>query len=369
MLGIARFAYTSMIPAMEQGAGLTPDVAGWLAAINYAGYMLGAMIAMLLSDLQLKDRLFRIGLVVAIVSTLGMGLTEQVWLWSLFRFIAGLSSAAGLLICSGLIMNWLIRHHFKSELGVHFSGLGLGIVVSALAAQAMAGHLAWDDQWLLLGMLALLLALPAWRWIPRPDSAPDTIHGQRLVDRPPSAAFQWLLMAAYFCAGWGYVIHATFIVAIVERLHPGLGQWAFVLVGATAAPGVILWDVIAARIGVLNALLAAYLLQAIGIFLPLWSDAFAALVASALLYGFTFIGIVGLVLSMAGRFYPTRPARLMGRMTLSYGVAQIAAPAIAGMLAARSGDFRQGILSAGVFMLLGMALIALLKRFPDLKEW
>ncbi len=128
----------------------------------------------------------------------------------------------------------------------------------------------------------------------------------------------------------------------------------------------MLGAVIAARIGVLIALLAAYLLQAIGIFLPLWSDAFAALVASALLYGFTFIGIVGLVLSMAGRFYPTRPARLMGRMTLSYGIAQIAAPAIAGMLAARSGNFDQGILSAGLIMLIGLMLIASLKRLSDL---
>ena len=36
--------------------------AGWLAAINYAGYLTGALIASQISDLVLKDRLYRIGM-------------------------------------------------------------------------------------------------------------------------------------------------------------------------------------------------------------------------------------------------------------------------------------------------------------------
>jgi hypothetical protein len=42
-----------------------------------------------------------------------------------------------------------------------------------------------------------------------------------MEDRPPSALFMRIFMAAYFCAGVGYVVSATFIVAIVDRL-PGL---------------------------------------------------------------------------------------------------------------------------------------------------
>jgi hypothetical protein len=44
--------------------------------------------------------------------------------------------------------------------------------------------------------------------------------------------------------------------------------------------------------------------------------------------------MVSLVLTMAGRYYPTRPAKMMGKMTLSYGAAQIIGPAITGWLAA-----------------------------------
>src|SRR5450830_1046590 len=96
VLGVARFSYTPLLPLMQQQAGLGVAAAGWLAAINYAGYLSGAIIASLISDLVLKDRLYRIGMVLAIISTAVMGLTTNVIVWALSRYVAGLSSAAGM---------------------------------------------------------------------------------------------------------------------------------------------------------------------------------------------------------------------------------------------------------------------------------
>ncbi len=42
VLGVARFSYTPLLPLMQQQAGLGVAEAGWLAAINYAGYLSGA---------------------------------------------------------------------------------------------------------------------------------------------------------------------------------------------------------------------------------------------------------------------------------------------------------------------------------------
>lgn len=83
--------------------------------------------------------------------------------------------------------------------------------------------------------------------------------------------------------------------------------------------------------------------------------------AGAALFGGTFIGIVSLVLTMAGRYYPTRPAKMMGKMTISYGVAQIAAPAITGLLAARSGSYADGLYLAVAVMSVGTLLILRLR--------
>ncbi|MCQ4346369.1 YbfB/YjiJ family MFS transporter [Pseudomonas stutzeri] len=361
-LGIARFAYTPLLPVMQTQAGLGLAEGGWLAALNYAGYLCGALTAALVGDLRLKDRLYRLGMLVAVLSTLLMGLSDDLWVWALSRFVAGLSSAASMLLGTGLILNWLIRHGHRGELGIHFSGVGLGIVGCTLAVAALGQWLDWRGQWFALAALGGLLLVPALAWLPRPDPSPLTASGQPMPDNPPSRLFLRLFMAAYFCAGIGYVVSATFIVAIVDRL-PGLagkGGWSFLAIGLAAAPACILWDLIARRIGDLNALILAAALQVVGILLPL-AGGLGGAIAGALLFGGTFVGMVSLVLSMAGRYYPTRPAKMMGRMTLSYGAAQIVGPAVTGWLAVGLGSYAGGLYFAAALMVIGTALLLALK--------
>lgn len=362
-LGIARFSYTPLLPIMQQQAALGVSEAGWLASINYIGYLCGAIIASLTSDLILKDRLYRLGLVVALVTTFGMGLTENFWIWSLLRFFAGLSSAAGLLLGSGLILNWLIRHDHRSELGIHFTGIGAGIALCAAVVELMRSHLDWSQQWMLLTLLGLFLLVPAWRWLPPPETATLTRSGQVMSDNPPSRLFLHLFMAAYFCAGVGYVVSATFIVAIVDQI-PGLegnGAWTFLLLGLAATPACVVWDLIARKTGYLNALIIAFVIQIVGILLPVVEAELTYALVGALLFGGTFIGIVSLVLTMAGRYYPTRPAKMMGKMTVSYGIAQIIAPAITGAIAAYSGDYQSGLYFAAIMMVIGAIILWRLK--------
>jgi predicted MFS family arabinose efflux permease len=363
VLGVARFAYTPLLPLMQQQAGLGVAEAGWLAAINYAGYLSGALIASRISSLVLKDRLYRIGMVLAIVSTLVMGLSTNLVVWAISRYVAGLTSAAGMLLGTGLIMNWLIRHNHRSELGIHFAGIGLGIAGCAGAVMLFSPWLDWREQWFAFTALGCLLLVPALRWLPPPDTSGLTTSGQKLQDQPPSALYLRVFMAAYFCAGFGYVVSVTFIVAIVNQL-PGLDGWGnlvFLAIGIGAAPACINWDFIARRTGDLNALILAALLQIVGILLPVLVPGLGSAMLGSLLFGGTFIGMVSLVLSMAGRYYPGMPAKMMGKMTLSYGVAQIIGPAITGQIGAQFGSYNAGLYVAAAVMALGAGLLMLLK--------
>ena len=92
-MGVARFSYTPLLPTMMEETFLTDASGGWLATINYIGYMCGALAAAFISDLKLKDTLYRAGLIIAIVSTVGMALAENYTLWLIMRFIAGLSQS------------------------------------------------------------------------------------------------------------------------------------------------------------------------------------------------------------------------------------------------------------------------------------
>lgn len=368
-LGVARFAYTPLLPLMQQRAGLGVAAAGWLAAINYAGYLSGALIASLISNLVLKDRLFRIGMILAVLSTAMMGLTTDFTIWALSRFVAGLSSAAGLLLGSGLILNWLIRHNHRSELGIHFSGIGLGIASAAAAVSFMNPWLNWNAQWFALTALGCLLLVPSLLWLPEPDRSTLTKSGQKMEDAPPSALFLRLFALAYFCAGIGYVVSATFIVAIVDQIPSlaGKGTLVFLVIGLAAAPSCIAWDLIARRTGKLNALIVASVLQIFGILLPVWTHGLPGALASALLFGGTVMGIVSLVLTMAGQYYPTRPAKMMGKMTMSYGAAQIIAPAITGSLASHFGGYAAGLYMAGTAMI-ACTVILLMLRTVEKRE-
>ncbi|ORU91871.1 MAG: MFS transporter [Cycloclasticus sp. symbiont of Poecilosclerida sp. M] len=366
-LGIARFAYTPLLPIMFEQTHLNAVSGGWLATINYLGYMSGALTTALIGSLIIKDRLYRLGLVLSIATTLMMGFSESIWLWSVSRYIAGFATAAGLLMGSGLLLNWLIRHGYRSEMGIHFSGVGLGIALVALLIGGLKDVLSWSQLWWMLGLVAVLLAIPAWRWLPKPDISGVTQAGEILNDQPPSKRFLWLMMFVYFCGGFGFVISATYIVAIVEgqTTTQGSGELAFLMLGLVAAPASILWDILSRKAGILNALMLAYLLHALGIILPTLGSASYFGFLSAILYGFTFIGIVSIVLTLAGRFYPTKPAKLMGLLTMSYGIPQIIAPTIAGYLAQQSGNYYDALYMAWGFVVLGIFAILAIKKWAE----
>ena len=365
-LGVARFSYTPLLPLMQEQAGLGVFAAGALAAVNYAGYLAGALLAALLHDQELKYRLYRLGMVVSVLSTVVMALTTDDVLWAVSRFFAGLGSAAGMLLGTGLVLNWLIRHDHRSELGIHFAGIGLGIAGSAVLVELLTPALDWRAQWYVFTAVGVLLLVPALRWVPPPAPAAHTHtrSGVAMVDRPPTRVFVLMFVAAYFCAGVAYVIGATFIVTIVEHL-PGLdgrGNLAFLVIGIGAAPASIVWDLVARRLGDLPALTAAAVLQIVGILLPVLAGGLGWTLLGALLFGGTFVGMVSLVLTMAGRFYPTRPARMMGTMTLSYGVAQIIAPTVTGALATRFDGYAVGLYLAAGALAIGVVLLAVLTR-------
>lgn len=363
-VGLARFSYTPMLPVMRAQAGLTVVTGGWLATWNYIGYMVGALLAAYISRLETKFILYRAGLLVASLTTLAMGFTNDPLVWGVLRFFSGMSSVAGMLLSSGLVLNWLIRRHYNPELGLHFMGVGGGIAISGIAVEALSAHLSWAGDWIGLGLFGGLFFLGAWFWMPAPISSSGKVsHAEPDV---PSRAWMALLAVAYLCAGYGYVVGATFTVDIVDRLpsFSGHGNWVWVLVGLAAVPASFIWDSIARRYGIIEALLAAYLIQVVSIILPVFSRSAGWVTLSAFLFGATFVGIVSLTLALVGRYNPGNPAKAMARLTLSYGVAQIAGPVITGYLSNHFGNYDAALIFVASVMMIGAVVLVCLARVP-----
>lgn len=361
-IGLARFAYTPLLPALQAQTGLSDAAAGGLAAVNYAGYMSGALAAAWIDDARWRHRLYSAGLWMALLCTALMAVSAWWPAWALWRYLGGLCGATGMLLGSGLVLGWLMRQGRRPELGLHFIGLGLGILVSAVGAWVLQRVWPlWSTQWLALSVVGLVFFAPAWLWRP-PVPPPAASTAAQAAAPTASKRWMWTMAGSYFAAGWGFVISATFTVAIVERepALAGQGPLAWALVGLAAMPAVFLWDRVARRLGDTRALLLAFGLQTLSVILPALSGSLAAALLGAVGYGATFIGIVSLTLALVGRRSPANPGKAMARLTLSYGAAQIIAPAVAGAMAQASGSFRGALwLTAGV-MAAGMAVLATL---------
>lgn len=354
-MGVGRFAYTPVLPAMQEAVGFGAAAAGWIAGWNYLGYLLGALAASRLASSRLRSPVLLASIAASILTTAAMAITTGIVPWCALRLLSGIASAGVLVISSTIVLEVLAKAARPHLMGVHFSGVGTGIALSGLVVALGVGQLDWRGLWFALAGVSIALAL-----LVQPLSRAKPV-GATSARATPSERFPaGLLVASYFLEGLGYVVTGTFLVAIAKQM-PGIGGAAeslWIVVGLAGAPSTMLWSRAAARWGAPAALIAAHLVQAAGIALPvLFGSLWVALVA-AVFFGGTFMGITAVILAFGGRI-STRPARMIGLLTAAFGLGQMIGPVIAGWLAERQGGFNGSLLLAAGAVVLGGALIAL----------
>lgn len=345
-MGIARFALTPLLPAMQSATGLGDDGAGFLAAFNYAGYLSGALFASRLRDPDKKIFYYRLGLIFAVITTLAMAFTDNLIIWSALRYFSGLSSAAGMVICTSLILDHLKKRHKPDYIGIHFSGVGLGVVLSGTVLTLVEPAVGWNQSWFIIGAIGFLLALPAIFWMNAHDLhiAPSS-HASAVKLRQKQITF---LLISYGFAGATFSIGTTFIISIMAE-SPALADsrnLAWILLGVALAPSCFFWMKVAAKMGDFRTLIVAYFLQAIGCALPLLIPSATGALLGGFLFGACFMGIVTVVLALGGKLSPHNPSALIGILVVSYGVGQIVGPILAGIAMEQTGYSELGLWSA-----------------------
>jgi predicted MFS family arabinose efflux permease len=338
-LGIGRFVYTPILPAMTEALGLSNAQAGLIASANLLGYLIGALLAATPS-LPGSRRGWLLGsLAVSAATTGAMGLASSMTAFLALRFAGGAASAFVLVLASAMVLDGLASAR-RTHLGpVHFAGVGAGIAVSAVAVSALiAAGSEWRMLWYAPGVLALAaLAAVAWL-IPYQPIRYHRPAGAHRMKRPHGLG---ALICAYGLFGFGYVITATFLVAIVRgspQLRPA-EPLVWLVVGVTAVPSVALWAKASSRYGVPRTFCAACLAEAAGVAASvMWPSSTGILVAATLLGG-TFMGLTALGLARARQFAPTNPRPVLAQMTAAFGLGQIVGPSLAGYLFGMTGGF------------------------------
>ena len=353
-IGIGRFIYTPILPRMIEDLGLGHGAAGLIASSNYAGYLAGAILAGH-PKLPGTGRSWLVaGLAASAVTTAATGLPSDIWSLAILRLIGGMASAFVLIFGSAIVLDRLASANRAALSAVHFAGVGVGIALSALIVSTLSAiQLGWRAQWFaggavaLLGLVAVALLVPADR-PPERASAPPTAGQTGLP----------MLIVAYGLFGFGYVITATFLVAIVRSEAVALEPVVWLIVGLSAAPSVAVWARVGRRIGTVQAFALACVVEAIGVGSSfLWLSGTGVIVAAALLGG-TFMGITALGLIVARERAAGDPRRVLAAMTAAFGAGQIIGPAFAGMLHDRLGSFTAPSLVAAAALILAATFTA-----------
>lgn len=341
-MGIGRFIYTPILPPMVAGLGLTQGEAGLIAAANFLGYLAGALAAAL-ARLPGSPRTWLLAaLAVSAITTGAMGLEAMasgLGTFLVLRFLGGAASALVLVFASTLVLERLSIAGRGGLAALHFAGVGAGIALSALLTWGLdvLGY-DWPAMWLGGGCLSLG-ALAAVVWL-----VPGARRGAGGASTAPagSGARLWPLVTAYGLFGFGYIITATFIVAIVRAAPRGGGAdlaaiepLVWLVVGLAAVPSVALWTALGRRYGILPVFAAACAVEAVGVLASvLWVSAAGLLLAAALLGG-TFMGLTALGLIAArervgGAGSGSAPRRTIAAMTAAFGLGQMIGPLVAG---------------------------------------
>jgi len=356
-VGIGRFVYTPILPLMVEDLGMSKGTAGLLASANFVGYLAGALLAATPTMPGSRRNWLLLALIVSSLTTGAMTFASSTVAFLTLRFTGGLASAFVLVLASALVLDRLGAAGRPGLAAVHFAGVGVGMALSAVLVSGLAAWGGgWRSRWLASGLTSVLaVGIVAGLIADRVEPAMATTSRPRQAN-PRLAA----LVVAYGLFGFGYIITATFLVAIVRGSAQvrALEPLIWLVVGLTAVPSVALWTWVGVKIGIARGFAFACGIEAVGVAASvLWLKPVGILFAAALLGG-TFMGITALGLIRARHLSSGDRRRTLAVMTAAFGLGQIVGPVFAGVISDVTGTFLVPSLTAVSALLVG-ALLAM----------
>ncbi|TDH39444.1 YbfB/YjiJ family MFS transporter [Pseudohoeflea suaedae] len=361
-MGLGRFYYTPILPAMMSGVPMGPTEAGYVASANYVGYLVGAVLAAYGWAEGMERRVALSGLLATALLLLSMSLTTNILAFSVIRFLAGVASALAMIFTSSLVLSFGLARGRPVVQSLHFGGVGLGIALSAvLFAAVVLFEGGWRGAWIAGGIAALGGCVLAAVLLPRQVSRTGPVRKEPpLVWTRPLV----LLTVAYGLFGFGYIVTATFLVAIVREAGGSSTSEALVWLatGLAAAPSVALWGIFARRFGLVMTFVAGCMTEAIGVAASVLLPLPVGPMIGGVLLGLTFVMITAYGLQAGREYAGDSPRRAFALMTAAFGVGQIIGPVVAGNLAHFTGNYVLGSMSAVAALVLAAGLAIPLRR-------
>ena len=308
-IGLARFGYTPLIPALIAAGWFVPSAAVYLGAANLAGYLAGALGARAIATRTGAPALLRGSMLLTAASLFACALPFGFAWYFVWRFLSGGTGGVLMALAAPNVMSGIPAARRGLAGGAIFTGVGLGIAASGTLVPFL---MQWGlvETWLGLGAAALVLTAIAWNGWPADSHMPEPQPASRAT-RPAAPALRALYLE-YALNAVGLVPHMVFLVDFIARdlgqgLHEAARYWVIFGVGALVGPlaGGHLGD----RIGFRTALRLAFVAQALCVALPLITVASIGLAVSSFVVGAFVPGCVAITIGRTRELIPADPAR------------------------------------------------------------
>lgn len=381
-LGFGRFAIGMLLPSMASTLNLSYSQMGFISTANFFGYLVSVLVSGFWAVRIGPRRLIFIALLIVGVSMALISQAKGFGYALVLYMLTGLGSGAANVPVMGLVSAWFSSKKRGKAAGFIVIGSGFAIIISGKLipfVNKLYGPEGWRISWLILSGAVTLIAFIALALLrDRPQdkglkpvgySNSSAIHTQP-KDRPKINIYKkgiiYYLGIIYFLFGYTYVIYATFIVTTLVK-ERGFSEsvagnfWSWVgLLSLFSGP---VFGTLSDRLGRRTGLIIVFLFQMMSYLLVASKLPGVFLYLSIGFYGIVAWSIPSIMAAAVGDYVGAqKAAAAFGLVTFIFGFGQIAGPAVAGVLAEKSGSFSSSFSMAAIFAGAAILLAFFLKR-------
>ena len=224
-IGVARFAYTPLLPELVQQEWFSGSQAAYLGAATLLGYLIGALSAHRLFERLSVRFLMRVCFLGVALSFILCAQSGNFWWFFAWRLVAGIAGAILMVVGPAVALSVTPESRRASIGALVFTGIGLGAVLSATVVPLLL-QVSLLATWLVLGGLSLLAWLICDYRFSKLSKAP--LQTKRALKETgvfsAGGLVVILVMTDYALDAIGFIPHTVFWVDYLAR-EQGLGKY------------------------------------------------------------------------------------------------------------------------------------------------
>lgn len=356
-IGLSRFGFTPLIPALVQAGWFTAAQAGYLGATNLAGYVVGAAIARRAAHHIPAMTLVKAAMILAAASFAGCAAPLGFGWYFAWRLLSGIVGGVLMILAPTAVLAATPVDRRGRVAGIVFTGVGAGIALSGTAIPWLV-RAGLPAAWLTLAVIGVALTAVAWNGWPHHAHIPN---GRGPGARPPLSPMVVRLVISYGVIGLAFAPHTVYwtdFIARGLRLGLAVGGFYWLVLGLGAACGPMLTGFVAERLGFARTYTLILVALAVCIGAPALWPSLPVLLLSSFGTGAFGLATTSLGSGRAGELVPIEQHRhLWGWMTIAYAIVYASGGYISAFIFAHTGSYSL-LFAFGAAMALVSALFA-----------